>query len=261
MSIKGTYSGLKAWAHKNSESSNLCLRIIGKLMIKTADFLRSVKMCIKDKRYRSERFMQILHPKRVHQTSQVTCMNRYPDVFSTCKRYFEEKGKKEIKILSFGCCTGEEVVTLRAYFPEAQIVGADINARSLRICRERELDEKISFVKSSHKRLKKEGPFDAVFCMAVLQRLPHVIESKNIVDLSDIYPFEKFEKQIAELDEYVKEDGLLVLYFTQYDFSNTEVSAKYETYGNCEYVCGLFDKNNKLVDRKGKRNSIFIKSK
>ncbi len=261
MKKKKFYTRLKSWAHNSSESSNPCLRIIGKLMIKTASFLRNMKRCITDKEFRSVMRMQMLHGKKVHQTSQVTYMNRYPDIFTACKQYFRELGKEDIKILSFGCCTGEEVVTLRSYFPKAIIVGADINTRSLKICKQRKLDDKISFIKSSDRTIKKAGPFDAVFCMAVLQRTPHVIENNNVTDLSDIYSFEKFENQIAELDGYVKNDGLLIVHITQYDFVDTKTAANYEAYGDYGYSCGLFDKNSQLVHKNAKRNSIFIKMK
>lgn len=40
--------------------------------------------------------------------------------------------------------------------------------------------------------------------MAVLQRTPDTITSQGIISLKKIYPFEKFEQQIIELDGYVK---------------------------------------------------------
>ena len=45
-------------------------------------------------------------------------------------------------------------------------------------------------------------------CMAVLQRQPHYIEEKGINSLKKIYPFEKFEQQIVELDKSIKPQGL-----------------------------------------------------
>lgn len=251
---------IKSWAENCRNSSNPCLGIIGKMMFKIASVLRTAKRCITDKEFRSVTKMQFFHPKKVHQTSQVTFLNRYPEIFSACKQYFQELGRKEIKILSFGCCTGEEVITLRAYFPDAFIIGADINTRSLKICKQRNLDEKILFIKSSDRKIKKAGPFDAVFCMAVLQRTPHVIEDNKVTSLKEIYPFEKFAKQTAELDAYVKKDGLLVVHITQYDFADTDTAVKYIAYGDLGYSCGLFDKDSRLVDANAKRNSIFIKN-
>lgn len=53
-------------------------------------------------------------------------MDRYP----ACKNYFN--GKQDLKILSYGCSTGEEVLTLRRYFPTAQIIGTDIKNIALK---------------------------------------------------------------------------------------------------------------------------------
>jgi len=47
------------------------------------------------------------------------------------------------------------------------------------------------------------------FCMAVLQRTPDKITRQGVKSLKKIYPFEKFEKQIIELDNYLKKGGLI----------------------------------------------------
>lgn len=251
---------IKEWMKKNENSSNIFLRFIIKCLHAAGHFAWKCKMFFTDGQFRSVVMMQILHPNRVQQTTQLTWYDRYPEVFQTCKKYFEENGKKDIKILSYGCCTGEEVVTLRKYFPEATIIGAEINKRSLEICRERKLDEKIAFVLSTHKNIMEHGPYDAVFCMAVLQRLPHQVIEKEIKTLKKMYPFEKFEKQIEELNEYVKPDGLLVIHNTQYDLPDTRLAALYTSYGDCGHVSALFDKNSDVVSFEKFRKSVYVKS-
>jgi len=154
---------IKEWMRENGNSSNGLLRFVSKLFHAAGHKVWKCKMFFKDKAFRSVVLMQLRHPNRVQQTTQVTWYNRYPEVFQTCKDYFEEKGKKDMRILSYGCCTGEEVVPLRNYFPEATIIGAEINQRSLEICRERKLDDKIKFVLSSQKNIMEHGPYDAVF--------------------------------------------------------------------------------------------------
>ena len=90
------------------------------------------RVCV-DTDFRSILFLQLLNSKNVHQTTSLTYMDRYPTIFSACRDYFD--GKKDLKILSYGCSTGEEVLTLRRYFPDAHIIGADINKHSFAICR------------------------------------------------------------------------------------------------------------------------------
>lgn len=154
---------IKEWMKKNENTSNVLLRYMIKVLHTIGHFAWKCKQFVKDKEFRSVVLMQIYHPNRVQQTTQMTWYNRYPEVFQVCKGYFDEKDRKDIQILSYGCCTGEEVVTLRNYFPEASIVGAEINQRSLEICRERKLDDKIKFILSSPKNIMEHGPYDAVF--------------------------------------------------------------------------------------------------
>lgn len=187
-------------------------------------------------------------------------MNRYPEIFLACSDYF--KGKEHIKILSFGCSTGEEVLTIREYFPSAQIIGAEINSNSLAKCKELVVDDQIKFIKSTSKNVKNHGPFDAIFCMAVLQRQPHLIASKAITSLKDIYPFEKFEQQIIQFDEILNQNGLAIIHFTQYSLLETSVASNYLPLGNyCQndYTSPVFDKDSNLVENKKPFNTIFIK--
>ena len=217
------------------------------------------RVCV-DTDFRSILFLQLLNSKNVHQTTSLTYMDRYPTIFSACRDYFN--GTKNLKILSYGCSTGEEVLTLRRYFPNANIIGADINKHSLAICRKLPVDEKITFIYSSLKEIQKHGPYDAIFCMAVLQRKPHYIAAKGIISLKKVYPFEKFEQQIVEFDELVNPHGLIVIHFTQYSFGDTSVASKYEALGDYnqnDYLSPVFDKNSNLVKNPVPLNNIFIK--
>ncbi|MGQ4665902.1 class I SAM-dependent methyltransferase [Metabacillus halosaccharovorans] len=168
-----------------------------KLIITTLSFIwnivKKTRRLFTDKELRSILFLRIFSSKRVHQTTQLTYMDRYPKIFSACRDYFENK--QDLKILSFGCSTDEEVLTLRRYFPNAQIVGADINKRCIDICRKLPVDEKITFVHSSLSEIKKYGDFDAIFCMAVLERKPHYIAAKGINSLKKIYPLRSLKSR------------------------------------------------------------------
>lgn len=222
---------------------------------------RTIKRFLSDQNYRSIFFMQLFNASNVHQTTSTTLMNRYPDIFSECRQYFHNHS--QLKILSFGCSTGEEVLTLRHYFPHAQIIGADVNKRSLKLCRKLPVDDQIRFIYSSSDELKKHGPFDIIFCMAVLQRTPHKIAASGITNLNDIYPFHKFEHQVMELDQLTKPQGLLVIHYSQYSLLDTRIASKYKPFGHAnqdDYVSPVFDRNGNMKNNPASQNSIFLKT-
>lgn len=153
------------------------------------------------------------------------------------------------------------LLTLRRYFPSARIVGAELNGRSSALCRKRKVDDRITFVRSSHEMIRSHGPFDAIFCMAVLQRTPHLIEAEGTTSLKEIYPFERFDNQVSELDRSLKPDGLLVIHHAQYLFGDASVASRYAPLpGEMEstYDSPRFDRNSQRLE-KAPTGSVFIK--
>lgn len=255
-----TKERIKNWTKCRKESKNIFVKGVINCIYFIYKVLHSTKMICTDKGFRHIIYMKIFKSKQIHQTTPFTAMNRYPEIFSACRYYF--KDKENIKILSYGCSTGEEVLTLRHYFGNATIVGAEINKHSLEKCRSLPLDNKITFINSTIKDITENGPYDLVLCMAVLQRTPDTIKQKGITSLKKIYPFEKFEKQIIELDSYVKKDGLLVVHFSQYYLKDTVVSSKYTALGEYNqdyYSSAIFDKESNIIKEPHSRKSIFIK--
>ena len=71
------------------------------------------------KRGKFSKVASLLHPG-CHQGPTRTALNRYPEIFAAAAAAAPDARR----ILSFGCATGEECVTLADYFPAAEIVGA-----------------------------------------------------------------------------------------------------------------------------------------
>lgn len=217
------------------------IRFLYRGLIFLYGWLSSVKRFFTSADYRAIVYSKLFKREALHQTTTLTCMDRYPEVFSEVQGYFGKEAK--IRILSYGCSTGEEVLTLRGYFPNAEIVGADINLNCLKICRSRLVDDRIFFIESTDALIASSGPYDVIFCMAVLQREPHSIIGKGIMNLSEIYPFERFERQLLKLDESLNGSGLMVIYNTQYRLMDTSIAPKFEVYGELTqkgYVSSVF---------------------
>ena len=161
------------------------------------------------------RLVASLHPG-CHQGPNRTALDRYPEIFAAAAAAAPDAQR----ILSFGCSTGEECVTLARYFPNAQIVGTDINPVNLLKARKHR-SERIRFVYASDRILTGFGGFDAVFCMTVLRTW----KRKRI---AEFYPFDRFAERALFLESLVRPNGLLVIYRATYRFGDTPHQWAYE---------------------------------
>lgn len=220
-------TSIKQALRTKRETGSPAVKIAIRAVDATRLLARPLWMFALDRRYRAVVVLRWFRPELLHQTTALTWIDRYPEIFAACRDHFVDDPK--IKILSFGCSSGEEVITLRRYFPCAHIVGAEINRESLAMCRKQPIDDGMSFVVSDPRSIAKLGPYDLIFCMAVLQRTPCEVDAKRMNSLKRIYPFEKFDQQVRELDSYLRCGGLLVIHHTQYFFRDSSVAEKYIT--------------------------------
>jgi len=221
---------------------------------------RTAKTFLFDREYRTLVLLKAFRGRELHQTTVLTWEDRYPEIFGLCQAHL--KKRRDLTILSFGCSTGEEVITLREYFPSARIVGAEINPRSLAICRARTVDDRIVFLESNAQSIEREGPYDVVFCLAVLQRTPHAVKDQGVKSLAQTYPFAMFDAQVSEFDRVLKDGGLLVLHHTQYMFTDASVAAGYaalDEQPKPELEWPRFDRNSQLIEGEVATPSIYVK--
>ena len=172
----------------------------------------SLVSAVANPRTRSQWITRLTAGGAVHQDAAVTRADRYPRLFGAVRAALPEPRA----ILSFGCSSGEEVVSLRGCFPNARITGAEINKTMLARCRALPVDPGTNFIHSTRDGVAAHGPYDAIFCMAVLQRRPHWVESSGLTDLSRHYPFARFAEEIAFLAGQLAPGGLLIVEHSQY---------------------------------------------
>lgn len=156
-----------------------------------------------------------------------TRLGRYPELFARCAELAKTKGWGQLtdfRILSFGCSTGEECVSLASHFPGASILGVDVNKESLEKARRTCTNKQIRIEPSSTKALRKHGPFHMIWCMSVLCHWP---QSKTLDDLSEVFPFARFEETIQLLHDALQIGGLLVIYNSNYCFSDSRFYSCY----------------------------------
>jgi hypothetical protein len=145
----------------------------------------------------------------IHQFSAVTAFDRYPTLFTALAGRIRPR-----RLLSFGCSTGEECATARTYWPNAEVVGVDVNEESLAAARCR-----VPGVRFLQARLLPDlGRFDLVLALSVLCRHR---DTKDQTDISAIYPFQMFAEAVGRLVAAVASRGVLVVVNANYRFEDT----------------------------------------
>ncbi len=209
-------------------------------------------------KYRYRKNLERNQKRNLHHSSEFTKYNRYPSIFKLVQTLYSNQ--ESLKILSFGCSTGEEVKALRElYFPEATIVGTDINKKSLDKAIKSYRKENVYFIKSEQEEINKHGPYDIIFCMAVFQhRKNRDIATQNS---EPHYPFLKFEGTIIQLDKLLNKGGAFIIEHTDYNFLETSISNKYTPVPNQNFYRNrpLYNKNNERISEKSIPEKIFIK--
>ena len=159
------------------------------------------------------------------QDRSTTFVNRYPLLFQYVQRAVGRSAP--VRILSFGCATGEEVETLRGYFPAARIKGIDIDPSSIAACERRFAhapDPNVTFEVADSARAEPADFYDLVFCLAVLRRSG--LRSRDTC-LPDIR-FEDFDRCVGELARSLRPGGLLALRHASFRFADTAAARRFD---------------------------------
>ena len=213
------------------------------------DLLRNISNWLR--RRSSVRALRRGYYRRYDQISNDTSLDRYPQVFAYASELLSDTSSDRLTLLSFGCSTGEECISLRRYFPSAWIDGVDVNKKNIRVCKARNQDPRVQFFASEADLLKNGIVYDAVFAMSVLCRWP---QTKLVDSSAEFYPFRKFDETVRRLDALVRPNGLLVICNANFRFTDTVTSEHYAALRvadltNCGFV-HLFSKaNRKLPDQ------------
>ncbi len=189
---------------------------------------------------RGQLWTRLVRGGDVHQTTPQTAEERYPELFDLAAQL--QPGAR--RILSFGCSTGEELAALRRRFPDAEIVGAEINRRSRRIAERRFGDDPETSVVDPSRI---DGSFDLIFALAVLQREPVKVAEAEFDDLSSHYPFARFDAAVTSLAQRLRSGGLLVVINAHYRIEDSSAAGDVDVVPESPVMDSL------LFDRDGRR--------
>lgn len=185
-----------------------------------------------DGEYRSLFFLRVRKPAGLFQLANDTYPDRFPALFQFARTVLGDAAS--LRLLSFGCSTGEEVFALRRYFPTAQLIGLDINAHNIARCRAKlsqTPDTAIVFaVASSAKNLRCES-LDAIFCLSVLRS--SALRSQERCDRH--IRFEQFDACVTEFARCLKPGGILFILNSNFRLCDAAAYRQFEVIARDDY--------------------------
>jgi hypothetical protein len=179
-----------------------------------------------------------------------TLPDRYPWLFEFARSNLGELASP--RILSFGCSRGDELFTLRHYFPNAEIKGIDVLPENIEVCRTRAREaglQGVDFAVAADLGQVPAAYFDAIFCLAVLCHGD--LTTYGATRSDPLLTFEGFSAVIGGFERCLKPQGLLLLLTTNFRFSDTPSAEHFEALLEAEPAQMapdvLFDRNNRLL--------------
>ena len=179
---------------------------------------------------------RLSRPPGVFQISGDTGEDRYPEIF----RFVRDTvgGGPGVSLLSFGCSTGEEVFTLRRYFPRAAIDGVDINPYRIGASRARwrreGRDPRLRFIVAGSAIAIPPVRYDAIFCLAVLRHGGLRQGGEAAPRCDDLIRFEDAARLVGELARRLKPGGLLAIAHSNFRFTDMPVSNEFAVALTCD---------------------------
>lgn len=171
---------------------------------------RWVYRALRSREGRSYAWLQLTSAAPLFQDHGTTRMDRYPQLFAFVRQALG--GVYRPRLLSFGCATGEEVASLRGYFPHAEITGLDIHPGHIAICQrwlQARPDAGLHFRVAGHTAAEADAAYDAIFCLAVMRRGDLAAHLGDRCD--HLIRFQDFEAQLEDFARCLRPGGLLVL--------------------------------------------------
>ncbi len=207
--------------------------------------------------------LRLTRPPNLFQPHNDTAPDRYPGVFGFIRGAIPDG--PEARLLSFGCSTGDEVFSLRSYFPQSTITGIDISRANIAVCRRRSRrdgDGRMRFVRAGTASGEAPGTYDAVLAMAVFR---HGDLARTVpVSCRPRITFSAFDRTVVELADCLRTGGYLAIEHSNFRFADTSVARRFEVVWSRDPEPGepstpRYGRDDRLLDVQEYRDVIFLK--
>ncbi len=208
------------------------------------------KNFLSDANFRSVMLLRWRKPTNLFQPFAETADDRYPEIFRFVRQQIGDG--PACRILSFGCATGEEVLTLRQYFPLATVKGIDINKRNIAAAQRKVREHGLTGIEletAGAADREPESSYDAIFAMAVF-RHGGLGPSGRAGRCDHLIRFVDFEATVNGLAKALRPGGLLFIAHSNFRFGDTLASKFFDVVyrarqHGADPGTPIFDRNNR----------------
>ena len=201
--------------------------------------------------------LRLLRPDGLFQPFGDTKADRYPEIFGfVAQRLTGGDGS----ILSVGCSTGEEVITLRRYFPQAAIKGIDISPQRIAICRRRmaaQGDRNMRFAVAGDTAAEPAEHYAAIFAMAVFR---HGGLGDGPPECARHVTFAQFDTAMAGLARCLKPGGYLAIRHANFRFEDTQAARGFKPLMSAKRQSPLYGPDDRLLPEQPLELCVFVKA-
>jgi len=171
----------------------------------------------------------VLRPRNLFQPFTTTARDRYPEEFGALREALADTDPASLRILSFGCASGEELVDLLESFPQARLTGIDVNPLALRAARRTVRAaggaDRVTLVRAGDADGQPQDGYDAVLALAVLR---HGDLNSAPATCAPLLTFADFERTVTGLCRTIRPGGLFAIRHANFRFTDCATAADFE---------------------------------
>lgn len=204
--------------------------------------------------------LRVRRTKDLFQPFGDTLDDRYPHIFATLRHLIGED--TPAALLSYGCSTGEEVFTLRRYFPNAVVRGIDISAKRIAVARQRlanagPMAKGLSFDVSANPENEPKDHYDAVFAMAVFR---HGDLSSGPSSAKGKIDFASFNAMLTTLAKCIRPGGYLAICHTNFLVLDADIARDFSVILRQDNITPNYDPSGRLLPTIPSEPCLFRKN-